>query len=57
LKVFDVFGREVEVLVNEQKEPDEYKVEWNCEGLASGIYYYQMISGKYIETKKAILIK
>ncbi len=57
LKVYDVFGREVATLVNEKKEPGEYQVEWDAEGLASGVYYYRMISGKNIETKKALLIK
>ncbi|MDI6802674.1 MAG: SBBP repeat-containing protein [Bacteroidota bacterium] len=57
IKVYDVFGREVATLVNEKKEPGEYQVEWDAEGLASGLYYYRIISGRYIETKKALLIK
>jgi hypothetical protein len=67
LKVYDLLGREVAVLVNEEKPAGEYKVEFSAEGgsisggdaynLASGIYYYQLSAGKFIETKKAILIK
>ncbi len=57
IKVYDVFGREVATLVDEKKEPGEHQVEWDAGGLASGVYYYRMISGKNIETKKALLIK
>ncbi len=57
LKVYDIFGRETAVLLNQKLEPGTHEVEWKAEGLASGLYYYRMISGKYIETKKALLIK
>lgn len=57
IKVYDIFGMEVATLANEKKEPGEHQVEWDAGGLASGVYYYRMISGKNIETKKALLIK
>ncbi|MGA2625183.1 MAG: T9SS type A sorting domain-containing protein [Bacteroidota bacterium] len=57
LKVYDILGREVATLVNEEKPPGEYTVTWNAEGVASGIYYYRLQAGNYIETKKLLLLK
>jgi hypothetical protein len=57
IKVFDVLGKEVSTLVNEVKQAGIYEVTLNGKGLASGIYYYQMKAGNFIETKKIILLK
>jgi hypothetical protein len=57
LKVFDVLGREVALLVNEKKEAGKYEVEWNAESYPSGVYFYKLVTGNYIETKKMILMK
>jgi len=68
LKVFDVLGREVATLVNEEKAAGSYKVEFNPassiknlsagrQGPASGVYFYQLRVAEFIETKKMILIK
>lgn len=57
LKVYDILGNEVATLVNEYKSPGIYKAEWNASGFASGVYYYQLISGNFAHTKKLILIK
>ncbi|MBI5475245.1 MAG: T9SS type A sorting domain-containing protein [Ignavibacteriales bacterium] len=62
MKVYDVFGREVATLVNEIKQPGKYTVTWDASSLASGVYFYSLISQDsrykiYTETKKAILIK
>jgi len=57
LKVYDVLGREVATLINEDKSAGTYKVEFNASGLTSGIYFYRMIAGRLIETKKMILLK
>jgi len=57
LKVYDVLGRVVATLVNENKNPGNYEVVFNANGFTSGIYYYQLSSGDFIETKKMILIK
>jgi len=57
LKVYDILGREVETLVNEQKMASNYKVEFNGSKLASGIYFYRLSTGEYISTKKMILLK
>ena len=55
--VYDILGREVETLVNEQKTAGNYRVEFNASKLASGVYFYRMQAGNFIETKKLLLIK
>ena len=57
LKVFDLLGREVATLVNEEKSAGEYEVEFNGTELPSGIYFYQLKAGGIIQTKKMILLK
>ncbi len=57
LKIFDVLGKEITTLVNEEKSAGSYNVEFNASHLASGIYYYQLRAGDYVETKKMILLK
>jgi len=57
LKVYDILGREVATLVNEEKPAGEYEVEFNGSALTSGIYFYQLKAGEFSETKKMILLK
>jgi hypothetical protein len=57
LKVYDVLGTEITTLVNEQKQPGTYEVEFEGTNLASGIYFYQLKAGTFIETKKMILLR
>lgn len=57
LKVYDIVGREIATLINEAKQPGNYEVEFNAEGLSSGVYYYQLKSGSFIETKKMMVLK
>lgn len=57
LSVYDVLGREVARLVNEEKLPGSYVVTWNASLLPSGVYYYQMTAGHYAETKTMVLIR
>lgn len=57
LTIYDLLGNELAVLENGYRESGSYKVNWNAENLPSGIYYYQLKSGKFIQTKKMILIK
>ena len=57
LKIYDVLGKEIATLVNEVQSPGNYRVEFDGSRLSSGIYYYQLKAGKFIETKKMILIK
>ena len=62
LKVYDVLGREVVTLVEEYKQPGNYKVIFNVKtshatSLPSGVYFYQLRAGSYFETKKLVLLK
>jgi len=63
LKVYDVLGNEIATLVDEEKPAGEYEVEFNAIGtsrdlsLPSGIYFYQLKSGDFVEIKKMVLLK
>lgn len=59
LKVFDLLGREVAVLVNEPMQAGEYEVEFDASkyGLSSGIYLYQLRSGSFTSTKKFVYLR
>ena len=57
LKIFDILGNEITTLVNEEKAPGFYSVEFDAHSLASGIYFYRIQAGNFIETKKMILLK
>ena len=50
--VYDILGREVATLVNEYKNAGTHTVEFNATGFASGIYFYQINSGNFFDTKK-----
>jgi len=57
IKVYDILGREVATLVNEEKPAGSYEVQFIGNGLTSGIYFYQIKAGEYSETKKMILLR
>ncbi|MCW8811250.1 MAG: right-handed parallel beta-helix repeat-containing protein [Ignavibacteriaceae bacterium] len=57
LKVYNVLGNEVATLIEEEKPAGTYEVTWYAENLPSGIYVYQLITGKYLQTRKMILLK
>ncbi len=57
LKIFDVTGREIATLVDEPKTPGSYRVTFDASDLASGIYVYQLITGRTIQSRKMILLK
>ncbi len=60
LKVYDVLGREIATLVNEESATGgagSYEVEFDGANLTSGIYFYQLRAGNFVETKKMILLK
>jgi hypothetical protein len=57
LKVYDILGSQIATLVNEQKSPGTYEVEFDGSNLSSGIYFYELRSGKTLLTKKMMLIK
>jgi hypothetical protein len=57
LKVYDVLGNEVATLVDEEKPAGEYEVEFNATELSSGIYFFQIKAGPFIQTRKMVLMK
>ena len=57
LKVYDVIGREVELLVNEEQDLGYYELDFNASKFSSGVYFYQLKAGTFIQTKKMILVK
>jgi len=57
LKVFDLLGREVATLVNEAKDAGAHSVSWDAAGLSSGVYYYRMQAGGYVETRRLVLVR
>ncbi len=57
IKVYDLLGNEIVTLVNEVKPSGIYKVDWTAGSLPSGIYFYQLKAGEYIQTRKMILLK
>jgi len=56
LKVYDVLGNEIATLVNEEKSVGTYEVEFSAVNLTSGIYFYRLSAGTFVETKKMILL-
>jgi hypothetical protein len=57
LKIFDLLGREIAVLVNEQKPAGVHSVYWNAVGFPSGVYFYRLQAGSFVETRKLIVLK
>ena len=56
LRIFNTLGQEVVVLVNEQRSPGYYQVQWNA-NVPSGIYFYHLQAGEFVDTKKMILLR
>ena len=57
LKIYNVLGREIKTLVNQEKLPGNYQVKFNGGDLASGVYFYQVKTGDKVTAKKMILLK
>jgi flagellar hook assembly protein FlgD len=64
LKIYDILGREVATLVNKNQKAGNYEVKFNASTssstaneLTSGIYFYRIVAGKFVDTKKLILLK
>jgi hypothetical protein len=57
LIIYDLLGREVTTIINEQLKPGSYETEWDGTNFASGIYFYSITVGEFSETKKMVLIK
>jgi len=57
LKVYDLLGREVAILVNEEKAPGNYTVKFDGSGLSSGLYFYTLRAGDFFQSRKMIFLK
>lgn len=57
LKVFNLLGREIEILIDEEQNPGSYKISFDASNLTSGVYFYQLIVSDFIQTKKMVLIR
>jgi len=57
LKVYDILGNEIATLVNEEKLAGSYEVEFDAEGLTSGVYLYKLQAGDFVASKKMLLLK
>jgi hypothetical protein len=57
LVVYDLLGREVEVLIDETKTPGEYTATFDAKGLSSGVYLYRLEAGNFVQTRRMLLVK
>lgn len=57
LTIFDILGREITTLINEQLSSGTYSVIWNAQGFTSGLYFYRLQSGDFVMTKKMLLVQ
>ncbi len=57
IKIYDVLGSEVAILANEEKPIGSYEVDFNASALSSGVYFYRLQAGSFVETKKMVLMK
>ncbi|MFA6455415.1 MAG: T9SS type A sorting domain-containing protein [Bacteroidota bacterium] len=57
LKIYDLLGREIVTLVNEEQSAGWKEVEWNAKDVSSGIYFYKLSAGSFVETKKMLVVK
>ena len=57
LKIYDILGNEVAMLVNKEQQPGSYEFEFNASNLSSGVYFYRLQAGNFIQMKKMIFLK
>jgi hypothetical protein len=57
IRVYDILGREIALLVNEEKSAGTYSMRFDASNLASGIYFYSIKAGKFNQVKKIVLAK
>jgi len=57
IKIFDITGREIQTLVNEMKLAGEYRIIFDGSNLASGVYFYKIETGSFVQNKRMLLIK
>ncbi len=57
LKIYDVLGQEVRTLVDQDQQVGRYSVNFNGSSLASGVYFYRLVAGNHVITKKMLMLK
>jgi hypothetical protein len=57
LKVYDILGREITTLVNENLQPGTYETEWDAENYPSGVYFYKLHSSGFTQSKRMVMLK
>jgi hypothetical protein len=57
LSVYNILGQKVATLVNRKQKAGFYTKEWDASGMASGVYYYRLVAGEFVSTKKLVLLK
>jgi hypothetical protein len=57
LKIYDLLGREIAVLVNENLKPGIYEINWDASNFPSGVYFYSLITNEFTQTKKMVVVK
>ncbi|MHB2156401.1 T9SS type A sorting domain-containing protein [Calditrichota bacterium GD2] len=57
IEIYNLLGQRVDVLINQKKNAGYYQLQWDGSHLASGIYFYRMSAGEYVEMKKLLLLK
>jgi hypothetical protein len=57
LKIYDILGREVETMANQRQPAGYYQVQWRAADLPSGVYFYSLKAGSFVETRRMLLLK
>jgi formylmethanofuran dehydrogenase subunit A len=57
LAVYDILGRQIKILVNELKQPGNYEVTFDAGNIATGVYFYKLEAGDFVDVKKMVLMK
>ena len=57
MKIFDILGKEIETLLEEELSPGIYEINWDASTLPAGVYFYRLQVGSFVQTKKTIILK
>ena len=57
LSLYNLIGQKVAILVSEQRDAGSHHVTWDATGLASGVYYYKLVAGEFVQVRKMVLIR
>ncbi len=57
LKIYDILGKEIALLVNEELKPGTYEIDWDASNISSGVYFYSLITENFTQTNKMVVLK